>query len=356
MIWMLLLLAGVLLAIAQKYWAGETLRKLSLESAGDCLLAEPGQRITWQITLRNHSPLPALFARLQLHFPVNTVFEANDVWVKGHCRQTLQYWHVEEKFSILPRRSVKRSVAFSLPERGQYSIGSYRLSAGDLLGFREEALNGPGGKIVVMPREAHGRKSMDALGSFLGDRSVRRFILEDPILTVGFRDYTGREPMKTISWSRTATAGSLQVKQFDYTAQQTAMILLDVEGGQPDELEGCFRLMRSVCQTLEARKIPYGLRTNGSLPGPLGQMFFLAEGLGSSHLTTILYGLGRADYACYYSLRYLTQQALQNRKQNEAYILITPRITDSVNIYMRKLHAAMGNPVCVLTGDEEAQL
>ena len=355
MIWVLLLLAGALLAVAQHFWAGETLRKLSLESSGECLLAEPGQKIIWHATLQNKSRLPALFARLQLHFPVSTVFTAKDSWIRSHCRQTLQYWHVEEKFSLLPKKSITRSVTFSLPERGQYHVGSYRLSAGDLLGFREEAMNGPGGTVVIMPREALSKKTIDALGGFLGDRSVRRFILEDPVLTVGFRDYTGREPMKAISWTRTATAGAMQVKQFDHTAEQTAMVLLDVEGGQPEELEGCFRLMRSVCQYLEQQKIPYGLRTNGSLPGPLGQMFFLAEGLGSNHLNAILYGLGRADYACYHSLRYLTQQTLQHRKQNEAYILITPKVTESVSTYIRQLRSAMGNPVCVLTGEEEAQ-
>lgn len=354
MIWIVLLLAAVLLAIAQSRWAGAALRKLSLEGSTDHVLAEPGEKITWSAKLNNHSRLPVLFSRLQLHFPGNTVFAAEDAWISSHCRQTLQQWHVEEKFSLLPLKSRTRKIVFSLPDRGVYSIGSYRLSAGDLLGFREEAMNGPGESVVVMPREAKNQKLLEALGGFLGDISVRRFILEDPILTVGFRDYTGREPMKSISWTRSATAGKLQVKQFDHTAEQTVMILLNVEGGKPEQLEGCFRLMRSVCQQLERRKIPYGLRTNGSLPGPVSKLFFLAEGLGSSHLNAILYALGRADYACYHSFRYLTQQTLQHRKKNEAYILITPHVDGDTRNCLKLLQTAVGNPVCVLSGEEEA--
>ena len=46
--------------------------------------------------------------------------------------------------------------------------------------------------------------SADVLSGFLGDVSVRRFIYEDPVLTTGFREYTGREPMKHISWTQSA--------------------------------------------------------------------------------------------------------------------------------------------------------
>ena len=356
MIWIILIVFALLLAVAQNRWAGEALRKLSVEGSADGILVKPGEKIIWSDKVSNHSRMPVLFSRLQLQFPGNTVFEAEDAWIQSHCRQSIHLWHVEEKLSLLSLKSRTRQVTFSLPERGVYSVGSYRLSAGDLLGFREEAMNGPGGSVVVMPREARNQKLLEAVGGFLGDISVRRFILEDPILTVGFREYTGREPMKAISWTRTATAGALQVKQYDYTAEQTVMVLLNVEGGGPEALEGCFRLMRSVCQQLERRKIPYGLRTNGNLPGPVSKLFFLAAGLGSSHLSTILYALGCADYARYHSFRYLTQQTLRNHKQNEAYILITPQIDPQVRGCLKSLETASGNPVCVLCGEEEARV
>ena len=355
MIWIILLVFAIAVAVAQHQWAGSALRKLSVESGADRILARPGEKITWSAKVNNHSRLPVLFSRLQLQFPGTTVFEAEPDWIRSHCRQSIHLWHVEEKLSLMPLKSRTGKVTFSMPDRGMYSIGNYRLSAGDLLGFREEAMNGPGGTVVVMPKEAKNKKLVDAVGGFLGDISVRRYILEDPILTVGFRDYTGREPMKSISWTRTATAGSLQVKQFDHTAEQTVIVLLNVEGGTPDQLEGCFRLMRSVCQQLERRKIPYGLRTNGNLPGPVSKLFFLAEGLGSSHLNAILYALGCADYARYHSFRYLTEQTLRHRKKNEAYILITPKVDSQIRSCLRSLETAVGNPVCVLSGDEEVQ-
>ena len=354
MSWGLLLIGGLLLAVLQKRWAPEGLKRLTVQGKTDKLLAEPGETVTWHATVENHSRLPVLFSRLQLHFPGEVTFDAPTHWIRDHCRQTLYKWHVEEKLQIHSRHSVTKQVSFSFPTRGLYEVGSYRLSAGDLLGFQEAFREGTGGSVVVIPEKARNQKVLEALGGFLGDISVRRFLMEDPILTVGFRDYTGREPMKSISWSRTAVTGTLQVKQYDHTAEQTVMVLLDTEGGTPEQLEGCFRLTRTVCEQLERRKIPYGLRTNGSLPGPVSKLFYLAEGLGDSHVNTVLYALGRADYACYHSLRYMTLQTVRNRRKNESYILVTPSAAAEKWSSVRMLQEAAGNPVCILSGQEEA--
>jgi len=281
-----------------------------------------------------------------------TAAESDD-WVKSHCNSSVTQWYAEEKLSLRPRQGITRQLRLSFPERGLYRIGSYRISAGDLLGFREAAKNGEAEEIVIIPGRSKNRSAIQALGGFIGDVSVRRFILEDPILTMGFRDYTGREPMKSISWTRSAVSGQLQVKEFDHTAEQHVMILLNTEGAKPGQLEECFRLTRTVCETLEQRKIPYGLRTNGNLPGPVGKIFNMAEGLGQRHLGTLLYALGRADGTCFYSMRYLSTRTLMHRKTGESYIVITPPINEKNAADIRRLRAAVGDGICVLEAHEE---
>jgi hypothetical protein len=256
--------------------------------------------------------------------------------------------------SLLPRQRITRQVEISFPSRGTYEIGAWRLAAGDLLGISEYAITGPAQELVVMPERAKNARSLEALGGFLGDVSVRRFILEDPVLTVGFRDYTGREPMKAISWTRTAMTGALQVRQYDHTAEQVVSVLLNVEGASPTALEECFRLTRSACEALERKKIPYVFRTNGNLPGPVGKVFYLGEGLGGTHLSTILFGLGKADGTCFYSFRYLVKQTLGRRRGNEAYILITPELDPVGKQTLSQLEAGSGGSLCVLTAGEEA--
>lgn len=347
----IVMLAVVLLAVLNHFWAPESLKKLKLHGCSDKRLVEPGEIVTWTAVVENHSSLPVLFARLWQHFPADAQITGDPKWIESHRTVSFQQWHTEERMSLMPHRQCARSVSFSFEKRGAYSVGNYRLSAGDLLGVSEIGRNGTGHEIVVMPHRSDNAGAIQALGGFLGDISVRRFILEDPILTVGFRDYTGREPMKAISWTRTAMTGSLQVKQYDHTAEQIVVVLLNVEGGTGEILEECFRLTRTVCETLERKKISYAFRTNGNLPGPVGKVFSLAEGLGSTHLSTVLYGLGKADDTCFQSFRYLVRQTLNQRKNHEAYIVITPPLNEEGRSAVRQLEGAIGSGVCMLTAE-----
>ncbi len=353
MIIALLALAVVLLVVLEKYWAPWCLKKLGFSGCPDRELAEPGQVVTWSGTVENRSRLPILFARVWQNFPVQAKVMGDSAWLQHHYTESFQQWHIEEKMTLMPRSRLTRRVQMRFTRRGVYTIGAYRLSAGDLLGLDEESVHGPGEKIVIMPRPSEDRISIQALGGFLGDISVRRFILEDPILTMGFRDYTGREPMKAISWTRTATAGTLQVKQYDHTAEQTVTVILNVEGGTEGELESCLCLTRTVCETLERKKIPYAFRTNGNLPGPVGKVFYLASGLGMTHLNTILYALGGADHTCFHSFPHLVRQTLKHRKNNESYLIITPPMDTPARAAVEQMGNAVGSTLCVLTGKED---
>lgn len=349
----LLLLVAAVIAALEYYWANYGLNALHFKGEVSHTLAEPDEEITWSATVENHSRMPIPFARLSENFPVEAEIHADDSWIRNHCNRIVTYYTIEEKMSLFPRRSITYKFRFSFPERGRYFFGDYMLSCGDLLGFKETFKYGDKQSVVIIPERSRQQASIDALGGFLGDISVRRFILEDPILTMGFRDYTGREPMKSISWTRSATAGSLQVKQFDHTAEQHVMILLNVEDATKEELEECFRLTRTVCEKLEQKKIPYGFRTNGCLPGPVGTIFYMAEGLGQRHMNTILYGLGRATDTCFYSFHYLADRTLKHRSSNESYIIITPPLEGTARAAARKLENAVGNSLCILTARAE---
>lgn len=356
MSWMILALAALVLLALERYWAPRALRALRFRGSCDRSLAEPGEVVTWSGTVENASRMPIPFVRLIEKFPFEAKVQADKAWIDTHCNQSMTQWYVEEKLTLKPGQSRTRQVRFAFQKRGLYQLGSYQLAAGDLLGFREASKVGTGREIVVIPERSRQKPSLDALGGFLGDISVRRFILEDPVLTVGFRDYTGREPMKAISWTRTATAGSLQVRQYDHTAEQHVMILLNVEGAAEEEFEECLRLMRTVCEALEAKKIPYGFRTNGNLQGPVGKLFWMAEGLGSRHVNTILYGLGRAEGTCYFSFHSLVTRTLRHRKSNESYIVVTPPLCEKSIPGVKMLESAVGNSICVLTGKGETEL
>ena len=356
MTWILIAALAVALVLLEHFWMPAALKALEFRGKCDRVMAEPGETVVWSGTVENHSRLPIPFVRLRESFPHEVTILGEEKWLRTHYKKGVFQWYVEEKMALRPWQSKTREARFSLPERGVYRVGGYWLSAGDLLGMEEGTKDGEGKNLVIIPRRSGNLRALEALGGFLGDVSVRRFILEDPILTVGFRDYTGREPLKAVSWTRTAVAGKLQVKQYDHTAEQTATVLLDVDGGKGEALEECFRLTRSVCEELEKRKIPYGFRTNGNMTSPVGKLLRLSDGLGKQHLDTILYALGRADGTSFRPLDSLVRETLLNRRNNDAYIVITPALTDKTAAAVRQLENAAGNPVCVLCGAEREEV
>ena len=349
----ILLLVAAVLAALEYYWGNYGLDALACTSKISHTLAEPGEMVTWHAVVENTSRVPIPFVRLNESFPVEAQHHESDSWVRHHCTRLTAYYIVEHKLSIRARKTAEHKIRISFSRRGQYFLGKHTLSCGDLLGFRESKKQVADQSIVIIPEHTKQQVSLDALGGFLGDISVRRFILEDPILTMGFRDYTGREPMKSISWTRSAIAGTLQVKQFDHTAEQHVMVLLNTEGATEEELEECFRLTRTVCEKLEQKKIPYGFRTNGCLPGPMGAILYMAEGLGQRHLNTILYGLGRANSTCFYSFRYLAEHTFKHRSSNESYLIITPPLEGSDLAVVRRLENVVGNSLYILTAQAE---
>lgn len=353
MIYMILILFALVLGVLEYYWANSSIKAMDIRSDADHILAEPGEVVTWSAAVENHSRIPIPFVRLVASFSADIRLHSEPIRTSPHSSTSFTNHPVEVRMALRPRRSATRQVKLSFSRRGQYTYGNCQVSAGDLLGFKETFKHGTPQSIVIMPERSAQQVSIDALGSFLGDICVRRFILEDPILTLGFRDYTGREPMKSISWTRSATAGSLQVKQFDHTAERHIVVLLNVEGATGAEFEECLRLVRTVCEKLEQKKIPYGFRTNGSINGPVGKIFHMAEGLGSRHLRTLLFGLGRADKTCFHSFHYLAERTLKHRSSNESYIIITPALKGSARAAVRKLENAVGNNLCILTARVE---
>lgn len=351
-IFVLCLLA--LAAVLELKWGPAALAQLTMTHSCDRLLAEPGEQITWTGLVANRGRLPVLFVRLTKALPQDIVLHEDAEWIKANLKRMAVSLYMEDRFSLMPGRTRQIDLTFSFVKRGRYDLGQYRLSAGDLLGYRESSRDSEGHQhVVVIPARLEHDEVIQAVGGFLGDISVRRFIMEDPILTAGFRDYTGREPMKDISWTRTAVAGRLQVRQFDHTSEQTVMVILSVEGGSHETLERCFSLTRMVAEELENRHIPYAFCTNGQLIGPVGQIHWLADGLGTQHLDTLLYGLGQATYTCYYSLETLISQCRHHEKRGQSYILITPDLRADERQLLRPLEESSGQPVCVVVGKED---
>lgn len=345
----------VLVSTVQYFSLKNVLKGISYRSSGSKLLVEPDEDFEIVTTITNTSSRFVPYLGLDEPLPGNAKVLCDKTKTRVDVYGDLRY---SSTVYLLKKSHLERRLPISLPERGQYFFKSAYIKTGDFLGIVQDRKNFYSlNSVVVYPKAARVEDVTGILGGFIGDISVRRFIMEDPVLTVGARDYTGSEPLKQISWSHSARTNRLMVKQFDYTAEPTATVMLDVNSTCEAEekerrLESCFSIARTVCEMLEARGIQYDFITNASTGNALFKWSYIAEGLGRGHFLAILEGLGRASYFPTETFAETIEKIHAKRNMNRSTILIMPERDPTKEKMAEKLQEQGGARVAFLYGEE----
>ena len=336
-----LALIGVLEQLSRR----DDVRHLHVVFRSDMELVEPGEVLTLRYTVYNTSPFPLLYVSLGLQLD-DAVTVAGDGLPAGLLSRDFTGTRVEHRFWLLPRRKFSGRVRLSLTRRGVFDLGRCYLETGDLLGLSPVVRSRDIGIRVICTAGTCEPEELHPLGGFLGDVSVRRFLHEDPSMVTGYREYTGREPMKQISWLQTARAGRLTVRQFDHTVDRNVTVVVNMEATHRRIMEQCLRLTRTVCEQLEDSRIPYAVYSNGDLQN-------LEEGLGRGHLFFLLRRIGLSAPAGYRDFPDLVNYCMAHRRMGCSYIVITPELSPAGRAALERLRAATDMEVCVLYGEEK---
>ena len=311
---------------------------VGLEFAISTLCTEPGAPFHVQAIVENNSRIPLSYlAVIETYpptaaIPENMVFRVrpDDVYVKKICR-------------VKGRQRKKLTLETAVTKRGVHLFNGDSIEFGDFLGFREFTKKiYYKREIVVYPERLDSPDLSDALGRFYGDIAARRFLIRDPILTVGCREYTGREPMKEIHWLQSARRNELMVREFDYTRQLSACVILAVdEINQKDEdcLDECCSAARSVCESFVASGVSVSFFTNSILMRISEKGLWKCEASPGS-TSTLLEGLGRVTSSSRGGLYALLEYALLNSDYDAAFVIILPagdaRGDEAINFIRKK--------------------
>lgn len=348
---------------AQRYTLTHAFDGVVYETRASTDTVDPDEQFDVVTTLENGKRMPVMYLRVQEKLPPGACVHTEGIPTlleRDGMRTSFRVY-------LLGRQKLERRVLVSLPVRGRYFLRGGQLAAGDFFGLSETIEYVPRShEIVVMPRTVEAPALQAMLGGYLGDRSVSRFIMEDPVLTLGFREYTGREPQKQISWTQSARFGRLMVKRYDYTLEQTVTVVLNIAcetlrgAALHARIEQCFSLARGVCEELERRGISYDFLTNAAAAGAMGLWNTLADGLGHEHLRVILEGLGRATYDSTEPFTQTLDRALRRAEHGRGHIIITPAQSDVAGHALARLRELTGGDVCTLAAcalfpEEEAE-
>lgn len=133
-------------------------------------------------------------------------------------------------FTLRGRQKCRRTWKIRCEKRGVFSIDDVSVTVSDLFGLvRSARVLKLDQQLRILPVPADIEPGSMSGDAFIGDIPVRRFVLPDPFVISGAREYTGREPMNRIHWAQSARSGSLMVYCNEFTTERRVLILLNIQ-------------------------------------------------------------------------------------------------------------------------------
>lgn len=301
--------------------------------------------------VENQKWLPVSFLQIKGNYPVSFTFmDKSNVQNRG-----LSKIHTIT-LNLLPYQRVTRTYKLVAHKRGRHFLHEGILISGDFIGLQtvsktvEQRIR----EITVLPKAMDLNETLEPYGNYYGDISVNRWIIEDPILNRGLREYTGNEPEKHIHWPSSLKTGELLVKNFDYTTDHSAVMVLNTNMNKhiwgkkdPEKIEDCFSLSRSILESFESTGIPYGLASN---VGTIHQYFgktLTNIGYGPGHLRELLESLGRAEHYARESFKRLLEKLRESSDGNRTYVIVTPTMIEEDVAALEELRRASGKIILI---------
>lgn len=191
-----------------------------------------GEEIEVVEEIENNKLLPLPWMRSEISCSRWLAFYGNSQNVAKDAQKGL----VSGIFMLKGHQKLRRSWRVRCEKRGVFRIEDVTLSVSDLFGLvKPSVMIKLSEEISVLPSPSEIELCDLSTEAFMGNQSVRRFILPDPFLICGAKEYSGREAMNRIHWSQTARTNSLMVYNNEFTTERRILVVLNMQRVPSDE-------------------------------------------------------------------------------------------------------------------------
>ena len=190
-----------------------------------------------------------------------------------------------------------------------------------------------------------------------GDFSIKRWIIEDPMVITGVRSYSGNDSLKSINWKATAKNQKLLVNKYDFTADKKIMIILNLERHEYTLtkeyihiIESSIEVCASIAAMLHDLGVPVGFATNSHILGAI-ETNVLDPDTGDKHMTAILESLGKVSYFKKYKSRELLKLMVASFSWGTEVMVVTPEISIELLEDLQSLNSIRTTVISVSKSD-----
>lgn len=252
-------------------------------------------------------------------------------------------------------KRIRRRHSFLCTHRGFYTLKTASLTTGDLLGLFNKFVRIPSDAyLYVYPRPLSLDEISPACLKWQGEVMMKRWILPDPILVNGIREYRPGDGQKDIHWGATAKTGQLQVKVRDYTVSPRLYILVNTQISEtqwgsllePDDsevIELGIRYAAHLAAWATGSGLEVGFACNGRLVDEEG-VVRLPAACSQAHLEMILQAMSKLEIIRERNFHTLMDYMYDDTISGMDIAVISPYWSDTLEKRANKLRS-LGNSV-----------
>ena len=309
--------------------------------------------------ITNAKPLPVIWLRMESTIDASLQFHT----VTGiDIHQGERSQHHKSFFTLYPYRRIRRRHEVRCTKRGIYRMESVVMTAGDLLGIKTHTRKiNLQANLVVYPSLVPMQEVPIPSHNWQGDISVRRWIVDDPFIISGVRQYRYGDGMNQISWKATARTGQLQVYQRDFTSDHRLVVLLNIEVTEAmwdivtDEalIEKGIAYAATIIMNAISQGMTAGFGHNAHSLDRSMETFRMPSYGGNEHLLSILDAMSRLQMKRKLAFHSLLEEELVDNLEKNDYMIITAHMTPIIADHMERLRAK-GHSVQILSLEKES--
>ncbi len=285
--------AALLLAIAgiSWLWARFSLMGVQYERSFSEVRAFRGETIELGLTVRNRKPVPLTWLTIRDTFPQELPVAEKDLIADPvtDLADFSTFWMPG------PYQRITRRYQIECVERGFHTYGPAEAQTGDGFGFfSRRALFPETERLIVYPHLYTVTELRLPSKNPFGEARGSGRLFEDPLRTVGIREWQESDSPRRVHWKATARQQTMLSRVYEPSEEQQVLIFLNVatlerhwHGYLPELQERTISVAGSLAALAAEQRLPAGLIANGALPGS-DQPLRLLPGRGPNQLIRIL--------------------------------------------------------------------
>ncbi|MFO7612323.1 MAG: DUF58 domain-containing protein [Clostridia bacterium] len=273
----------------------------------------------------NKKPVPIPWVRADIHSSKWLEFADASSSIVDERR------FVTSGFMLRSYQRTKRRWYMKCTKRGIFDIDNATVTCGDVLGLISDSKAVPINKrLVVYPGMIDVNEVFFSTRDILGDAVVKRFIMDDPFIVKGIREYIPGDSVNRVNWKATARADKLMVNENDFTTKIGITVLMNVQSDyeefdyvkNKDVIELAIKVSATALNRGYTQGVPVRFGSNACTGDDEENMILTESGTGQEHMRHMLYTLAQIRMKNVRSFEIFLAQ-LENKISNTQVYIIT---------------------------------